>query len=87
MWLRDSGKVFMLGSQQKPQIGKYGSKLGKKYVKTVYCHPDYLTCMQSIPCEMLGWKKHKLESTLLAEISITSDMQMTPLLWQKAKKN
>ena len=54
MWLRDSGKVFMLGSQQKPQIGKYGSKLGKKYVKTVYCHPDYLTCMQSIPCEMLG---------------------------------
>ena len=62
-----------------------GSKLGKEYVKAVYCHPTYLTYMQSTSCKMLGWMKHKLESRLLEEISITSDMQMTPLLWQKAK--
>ena len=49
------------------------------------CHPGYLTYMQSTSCEMPGWKKHKLESRLLEEISITSDIQMTPLLWQKAK--
>ena len=55
-----------------------GSKLGKEYVKAVYCHPAYLTYMQSTSREMLGWKKHKLESRLPGEISITSDMQMTP---------
>ena len=59
-----------------------GSKLGKEYIKTVYCHPTYLTYMQSTSCEMLGWMKHKLESRLLGEISITSDMQMTPPSWQ-----
>ena len=64
-----------------------GSKSGKEYVKAVYCHPAYLTYMQSTSCEMLGWKKHKLESRLLGEISITSDMQITPPLWQKLKKN
>ena len=64
-----------------------GSKLGKEYVKAVYCHPAYLTYMQSPSFEMLGWMKHKLESTLLGEISITSDMQMTPDLWQKVMKN
>ena len=64
-----------------------GSKLGKEYVKAVYCHPAYLTYMQSTSCEMPGWMKHKLESRLLGEISITSDMQMTPPLWQKAKRN
>ena len=64
-----------------------GSKLGKEYVKAVYCNPAYLTSMQSTSCEMPGWRKHKLESRLLGEISITSDMQMTPPLWQKAKKN
>ena len=64
-----------------------GSKLGKEYVKDVYCHPAYLTYMQSTSCEMPGWMKHKLESRLPGEISITSDMQMTPPLWQKAKKN
>ena len=63
-----------------------GSKLGKEYVKAVYCHPAYLTYMKGISYEMLGWIKHKLESRLLGEISITSDMQMTPPLWQKAKK-
>ena len=51
-------------------------KLGKEYIKAVYCHPAYLTYMQTISCEMLGWMKHKLESRLPREISITSDMQM-----------
>ena len=64
-----------------------GSKLGKEYVKAVYCHPAYLTYMQSTSCQMPGWKKHKLESRLLGEISIISDMQMTPALWQKVKRN
>ena len=64
-----------------------GSKLEKEYVKTVYCYPANLTYMQSTSCEMPGWMKHKLESRLLEEISITSDMQMTPPLWQKAKGN
>ena len=64
-----------------------GSKLGKEYIKGVYCHPAYLTYMQSTSREMPGWMKHKPESRLSGEISITSDMQMTPLLWQKAKKN
>ena len=62
-----------------------GSKLGKEYVKAVYCHPAYLTYMQSKSCKMLGWMKHKLESRLPGERSITSDMQMTPPLWQKVK--
>ena len=64
-----------------------GSKLGKEYIKVVYCYPAYLTSMQSTSCEMLSWMEHKLESRLPREISITSDMQMTPPLWQKAKKN
>ena len=64
-----------------------GSKLRKKYVKAVYCHPAYLTYMQSTSCDMPGWMKHKLESRLLGEISINSDMQMTPPLWQKVKGN
>ena len=65
---------------------KTGSKSGKDYVKAVYCHSAYLTYMQSTSWEMLGWMKHKLESKLLGEISITLDMQMTPPLWQKVKK-
>ena len=64
-----------------------GSKLGKQYVKAVYCYPAYLTSMQSTSWETLGWKKHKLQSRLPGEISITSDMQMTPPLWQKVKRN
>ena len=64
-----------------------GSKSGKEYVKAVYCGPAYLTYMQSTSFRMPGWMKHKLESRLLGEISTTSDMQMTPPLWQKAKKN
>ena len=61
-----------------------GSKLGKEYIKAVYCHSVYLTYMQS---EMPGWMKHKVKSRLLGEISIISDMQMIPPLWQKAKRN
>ena len=55
-----------------------GSKLAKGYVKAVYGHPAYLTYMQSISCKMPGWMKHKLESRLPGEISLSSDMQMTP---------
>ena len=62
-----------------------GSKLGEEYIKAVYCHPAYLTYMQSTSWEMLGWRKHKLESRLPGEISITSDKQMTPPLRQKVK--
>jgi len=61
-----------------------GSTIGKEYVKAVYCHPACLTSMQSTSSEMLGWKKHKLESRLLGEIS---DMQMTLSLWQKVMRN
>ena len=64
-----------------------GSKLGKEYIKAVYCHPDYLTYMKSTSCEMPGWMNYKLESRMLGEISITSDRQMTPFLWQKVKRN
>ena len=60
-----------------------GSKYGKEYINAVYCHPAYLTYMQSTSCEMLDWMKHKLESRLLGEISITSDMQMTHLYGRK----
>ena len=63
------------------------SKLREEYVKAVYCHPAYLTYIQSTLCEMPDWMKHKLESGLPGEISITSDMQMTPPLWQKVKRN
>ena len=64
-----------------------GSKSGKEYVKAIYCHPVYLIYIQSTSCEMLGWMKHKLESRLPGEKSITPDIQMTPPLWQKDKKN
>ena len=64
-----------------------GSKSGKEYVKAVYCNLAYLTYMQNTSCEMLGWMKHKLESRLLGAMSITSDLQMTPPLWQKVKRN
>ena len=64
-----------------------GFKLGKEYVKALYCHPAYLISMQSTLCEMSGLNKPKLESRLLGEISITSDMHMIPPFWQKSKKN
>ena len=64
-----------------------GSKLGKEYSKAVYCHPTYSTSMQRTSCEMPGWMKHELESRLPGEISITSEMQMIPPLWQKVKRD
>ena len=63
------------------------SKLEKEYFKNVYCHLAYLTYMQSTSCEMPDLMRHKLESRLLGEISITPDMQMTPPLWQRVKRN
>ena len=63
-----------------------GSKSGKEHVRFVYCHPAYLTYMQSTTWEMADWMKHKLESRLLGEISITSDMEMTPPLLQKWRR-
>ena len=62
------------------------SKSGKKYIKGAYCHPAYLTYMLSTSCEMPGWIKHKLESRMAPEISTSSDMQMAPLLWEKAEE-
>ena len=62
-----------------------GSNLGKEYFNAVYCHPAYLTYMHSTSCEIPGCMKHKLESRLEEEISITSDMQLTSPLWQKMK--
>ena len=61
-------------------------QIWKEYIKAVYCHPAYLTHMQNTSCEMPGWMKYKLQSRLPGEISLTSDMQMTPPLWQKELK-
>ena len=73
--------------QLEPDMKQWtGSKLEKEYVKAVYCHPAHLTSMQSTSCEVPAWMKCQLESRLLREISTTSDMQMTPPLWQKVKK-
>ena len=73
---------MQVGKQQLEldMVQQNGSKLGKEYVKAVYCHPVYLNYMQSISCGMLGWMKHNLESRFPREISVTSDMQMTPPL-------
>ena len=74
--------------QLEPDMEQWtGSSLGKEYVKAVYCYPAYLTYMQGTSCKMPGWMKHKLESRLLEEISVILDMKMTPLLWQKVKRN
>ena len=89
--LTGSWETYMQVRKQQLELDmeqQTGSKLGKEYVKAVYCHPAYLTYMQNTSWETLGWEKHKLESRLLGEeISITSDMQMTPPLWQKVKRN
>ena len=75
-------------AETEPVLEKWtSSKLGKEYVKPVYCHPAYLAYMQSTSYEMPDWMKQKLKSQLPGEISITSDKQMIPLLWQKAKRN
>ena len=72
--------------QLEPDMEQWtGSKLGKEFVKAAYCHHAYLTYMQSTSCEMQGWMKHKLESRLPGEISITPDMEIMTPLWQKGK--
>ena len=74
--------------QLEPDMEKWtDSKLGKEYVKAVYRHPAYLTYTQSTSCEMPGSMKYKQESRLLGEISITTDMQIAPHLWQKVQRN
>ena len=65
----------------------FQKKKRKKYIKAACCHPVYLTYIQTTLCEVPGWMKHKLESRLPAEISITSDMQIIPPLWQKVNRN
>ena len=78
-----SWEICMQVKKQRLQLDmeqQTGSKSGKEYIKAVYCYPAYLTYMKSLSCKMLSWMKHKLESRLLGEISITSDMQMTPPL-------
>ena len=67
-------------------IQQTGSKLGREYIKAVYCHPDYLTCIQSTSCEMLSWMKHKLKSRFPGEISITSYMQNDSTLVAESKE-
>ena len=64
--------------ETEPDMEQSGFKLGKEYVKAVYCHTAYLIYMQSTSCEMPGWMNHKLESRVQGEMLITSDMQMTP---------
>ena len=85
-----SWEIYMQVRKQQLELDmeqQTGSKSGKEYVKAVYCHPAYITSIQSTSWKILDWMKHKLESRLLGEISIMSDMQMTPPLWQKVKKN
>ena len=84
-----SWEICMLIRKQQLELDmeqQTGSKLGKEYIKAVYCYLAYLTSMQSTSWEILGWMKHKLESRLPGEISITSDMQMTSSFWQKQRK-
>ena len=76
-------KKQQLESDMKQQTG---SKLGKEYIKAVYWHPAYLTYMQRTPCKMPGWMKHKLESRLPGEVTINSDTQIPPPLWQKSEE-
>ena len=82
-----SWEIYMQVKKQQLELEmeQTGSKSRKQYVKAVYCHLAYLTYRQSTSCKMPGWMKHKLESRLPGEISINSDMQMTPPLWQKVK--
>ena len=85
-----SWEICMQVNKQQLELGveqQTGSKLGQESVKAVYCHPAYLTYMQSTSYKIPGWMKDKLESRLPGEISVTSDTQMTPPLWQKVKKN
>ena len=78
-------KKQQLETDMEQQTSSIENQLGKDYIKAVYYHPAYLTYMQSTSCKMPGWMNHKLESKLLGEISTTSDMQVIPLEWHKAK--
>ena len=82
--MQDKKQHLQLDAEQQTVL-----KLGKEYIKAIYCHPAYLTYTQSTSYKMLGWMAHKLESRLLREISTTSDMQMIPPygFHQKVKKN
>ena len=72
--------------QLEPDMEQWtGSKLGKEYIKALYCHPACLTYMHSTACKMSGWMKHKLKSRALGEISITSDTQMIPPFGKKQR--
>ena len=85
-----SWEAFMQVKKQQWELDmeqRTDSKLGKEYVKVVYCHPAYLTYMQSTSYEMPGWMNHKLESRLWGEISISSHMQKTSHLREKVKRN
>ena len=87
--LPPSWEIFVQVKKQQLELDMEqwtGSKLEKEYIKAIYCHPANSTYMQSISYEMPGWMKHKLESRLLRELSITSDMQMIPSLWQQRTK-
>ena len=80
--------MWVKKQQLEPNIDQWsGSKLGKDYVKAIYCHPAYLNYMQNTRRETLGWMKHKLKSRFPGKTSVNSDIQMTPPLWQKPKKN
>ena len=88
--LTTSWEIYMQVKKQQLELDMEqwaGSKLGKENIKAVYCNPAYLTYMQTTSREMQGWMKHKLESSLPGQTSITSDMQMIPLLWQKSGRN
>ena len=85
-----SWKICMQAKKQQLELDmeqQAGSKFGKEYIKAIYCHPVYLTSMQSTSSKMLGWMKHKLELRFQEEISINSDMHITPSLWQKVRRN
>ena len=86
-YLPPEKSVCRSGSNSLNMEQQAGSKMGKQYIKAVYCHLAYLTYMQSTSSKVLGWMKHELESRLSGEISITSDMHVTPPLWQKVKGN
>ena len=81
IWLQVKKQQLELDIEQQT-----GSKLGEEYIKVLYCHPAHLTCIQSTSCQMPVWMKCQLESRLPGEISITSDMQITPPLWQKWRR-
>ena len=91
-WAGLLGRAVFPPWKEGPNSGSYngttdGLKIGKKVCEGYILSPYLFNSMQSTSCKTLGWMNHKLESRFLGEISITSDMQMTPCLWYKAKRN